>query len=321
MNEKGKQARGRDRIFRRSRSRRYRHMSARARRRIHIHWRRFLPFAVCAAVLAFGAVKLADYLLSSHQTRQTEAELRALHAEPSPSPTDAPAPTATEAPAASPTATPEPRILSAYQQIGATVAPALQELYGKNSELVAWIEIPGVVDAPVVYRDNVYYLTHDFYGRESDAGTLFLDENHPLAAGAQNLLIYGHNMHDGTMFGHFRRYERASYWQEHCLVRLSTLYAQETYVVFAGMTVSTDPASAQYVNFAGHPTFRTVREFDAYMEEVRAHTMYPWKVDVTASDALLTLATCLDDERVVLLARRLRDGETAEDMAALIAGS
>ena len=179
--------------------------------------------------------------------------------------------------------------------------------------------VPGVVSAPVVYRDNSYYLTHDFYGRESAAGALFLDVNHPLAENTQNLLIYGHNMHDGTMFGHFRRYQRTAYWQENCFVRLSTLYTQEIYVIFAVMTVSTNPASPQYVNFAGHPTFRTVREFDAYMEEVQAHTLYPWKVDVNASDALLTLATCLDEERVVLLARRLREGESVEDVAAIMA--
>ena len=41
---------------------------------------------------------------------------------------------------------------------------------------------------------------------------------------------------------------------------------------------------------------------------------------VNASDALLTLSTCRDDERVVLLARRLREGESAEDVAAKIAG-
>lgn len=272
-------------------------------------------------MLIFGAVKLVDYLLSSHQVRQTEAELQALHSAQISSSTETPSSTAmpAAAPTVSPTATPEPQILPAYQQIGATVAPAMQELYEKNDDLVAWIEIPDVVDAPVVYLSNVYYLTHDFYGRESNAGTLFLDENHPLTAVTQNLLIYGHNMYDGTMFGHFRRYKSETYWREHCLVHLSTLYDQDTYVIFAAMTVSTDASSAQYVNFAGNTIFRSVREFDAYMEVVRSHTMYPWKVDVNASDALLTLATCLDEDRVVLLARRLREGETAEDIVALIA--
>lgn len=324
MNGKYKGTRDRDRKQARPRSRRYEFAPARGRakhrRRVRIVWRRFLPVMGCAFLLIFGSVKLFGYLASSRQVKETEAELQALYEAQKAEPTvTTPTPASTTTPTADPTATPAPQILPAYQQINAAIAPAMRELYGRNSDLVGWVEIPGVVSAPVVYRDNSYYLTHDFYGRESTAGALFLDVNHPLAENTQNLLIYGHNMHDGTMFGHFRRYQRTAYWQENCLVRLSTLYTQEIYVIFAVMTVSTDPASPQYVNFAGHPTFRTVREFDAYMEEVQAHTLYPWKVDVNASDALLTLATCLDEERVVLLARRLREGESVEDVAAIMA--
>lgn len=230
---------------------------AKHRRRVRIVWRRFLPIVRCVFLLVFGGVKLFDYLASSRQVKGTEAELQALYEAQEAEPTAAtPTPASTATPTAAPTATPTPQILSAYQQIGETIAPAMQELYGRNSDLVGWVEIPDVVSAPVVYRDNSYYLTHDFYGRESAAGALFLDVTHPLAENTQSLLIYGHNMHDGTMFGHFRRFQRTAYWQENCLARLSTLYTQEMYVIFAVMTVSTNPASPQYVNFAGHPTFQ-----------------------------------------------------------------
>ena len=64
----------------------------------------------------------------------------------------------------------------------------MQELKRLNRDTVGWISISGVVDLPVVYRDNSYYLNHDFQGQKSGAGTLFLDQNHPLAAASLLLL-------------------------------------------------------------------------------------------------------------------------------------
>ena len=280
-------------------------------------------------VMVVSAVCLIGYISSSIRAHQTEAELQAMYGQEDRSAagtqgmTETPAPTSTPTPTATPdpTPTPAPQILSAYQVMGTRVLPDLQKLYGKNNEMVGYIKIPGgVVDAPVVYRNNTYYLNRDFYKRKSSAGALFLDENHPLTAATQNLLIYGHNMHDGTMFGHFGRYRRESYWQDNCFIRFSTLYSEEYYVIFAVLNVTLDPSSPRYVNFAGHPTFGSVREFDAYMEVLQAHTLHPWRIDVNASDALLTLATCLDDERVVLVARRAREGETMEGLTRQIMG-
>ncbi len=309
----------RDQTHARSRSRSYRATVKRGNKRKHRHrnivWTRFLPALACAMLLVFGGVRLTMYISSSLRVKQDNAKLQALY-----EPQDTPSPASTApAPTTVPTATPVPQILPAYQSVGNEIAADLQELYEKNPDLVGWLKIPdGVVSAPVVYRNNSYYLDHDFYKRKSVAGALFLDENHPLAADTQNLLIYGHNMHDGTMFGHFGRYRRESYWQENCFVRFSTLYAEEYYVIFAVVYTSTDPTSPAYVNFAGHPTFHTVREFDAYMEDLKAHSLHPWRIDVNASDALLTLATCLDDERIVLVARRARAGETMEGLTALL---
>ena len=333
----------RDRDFMpvRSRSRHARPVQARIRRgrgrrraytkRKRSVWKRFLPFLALLVLLIFSMIRLAGYLSSSLRVRKTAAELQELHEiqessalgtqNISETPAPLPTPAATAAPSPAPTLTPEPQILSAYQHIGETIAPDMRALYEKNDDLAGWIKIPGgVVNAPVVYRDHTYYLDHDFYGRESLAGALFLDKNHPLAENTQNLLIYGHNMHDGTMFGHLGQYRKASYWKKNCMMQLSTLYAQETYVIFAVIQTPTDPSLPGYVNFAGHPRFRTVREFEAYMEEVQTHSLHPWRVDVNASDALATLVTCLDDERIVLLARRLRENESAETLASRIAG-
>ena len=182
---------------------------------------------------------------------------------------------------------------------------------------LGWLSIPGVIDLPVVYRNNVYYETHDFYGREDKAGTLFLDKNHPLRSTTQNLLIHGHNMRDGTMFGRLLQYEtNLSYVKDHGIIHFDTIYEEQTYVVFAVMIASFNSSSSRYFDFYTHATFASETEFTNYVYAVRARSLYSIPVDVRADDALLTLSTCLDDDRLVILARRLRDGETEAGLRA-----
>ena len=225
-----------------------------------------------------------------------------------PAPTAAPTP-ADDQPTPRPTATPRP----VYQTIGTQVRTALTPLYEINSDLVGWLSIPGVIDLPVVYRNNVYYETHDFYGREDKAGTLFLDKNHPLRSTTQNLLIHGHNMRDGTMFGRLLQYEtNLSYVKDHGIIHFDTIYEEQTYVVFAVMIASFNSSSSRYFDYYTHATFASETEFTNYVYAVRARSLYSIPVDVRADDALLTLSTCLDDDRLVILARRLRDGHIIE---------
>ena len=115
-----------------------------------------------------------------------------------------------------------------------------------------------VLDLPVVYRNNSYYLTHDFNKNKSTAGTIFLDENHPMTERTQNLLLHGHNMKDGTMFGRLAQYEKnLEYLKAHAFIDFSTLWHQERYVVFAVLDVSLDIGDDRFVEYFAHPTFKS----------------------------------------------------------------
>jgi len=166
----------------------------------------------------------------------------------------------------------------------------------------------------VVYRDNDYYLTHAFNGKSDSGGTLFLDENHPLTESAQHLVIHGHNMHDSSMFGILSSYEKLGILKSHAFARFSTMYAPEDYVVFAVLRVRPETNSVRYLNYIGRPSFRDANEFNDYIGELRSRSMYAVPVDVQPTDALLTLATCIEDDRLVVVFRRLRDGETKEQL-------
>lgn len=196
---------------------------------------------------------------------------------------------------------------------------AMATLREDNHDLVGWLNIPEVLDLPVVYRNNYYYLTHDFYGRQSASGTIFLDESHPFRESTQNLLLHGHNMKDGTMFGRLIQYERdISYLKNHPFITLSTLWEEEAYVIFAVLRVSLDVKSEDFFNFYSHPTFSSDAEFDSYVRQLELRSIYAIPMDVKASDALLTLSTCLDEDRLVIVARRMREDETRTQMRAVV---
>ena len=274
-----------------------------------ISWKYLAATAALLGVFAYAAVNLAGYLRSSAATQKTNEEVRQVYASVTEAPvTEAPKIVATAPPAATqiPVKTSAPELLRAYQQASGEMLPQMRQLRAQNRDTVAWLNIPGVVDLPVVYRDNSYYLDHDFYGEKSKAGTLFLDREHPLKEDTQYLVIHGHNMNDGSMFGTLSHYRSRGYMAQHGKVYLTTLYRQEEYEVVGVLQLSTDVRSEDYAAFAGTRKFDSVGHFEAFAKEIREHALY-WKqgAKLAPHDALLALSTCYEDERVVVICKRV----------------
>ncbi|MBR5224779.1 MAG: class B sortase [Clostridia bacterium] len=202
-----------------------------------------------------------------------------------------------------------------YHQVGGDALPEMEALYQDNRDLIGWLRMEGILDLPVVYKDNTYYLTRDFYKNKSASGTLFLDENHPFKENAQNLLLHGHNMKDGTMFGRLVQYEtNMQFLKNNPFIQYSTLWRKEQYVIFAVMRVSLDVRSPEFFNYFTHHTFSSDTQFENYVRALQNRSEYSIPIDVKPTDALLTLSTCLDDDRLVIVARRLREGESKSEL-------
>ena len=293
---------------------------------------RLLIALVCVVVGAVALVQLIGWAGRAISTWQTNRELQALRdeaARQASAVTQAPfmtpyaqseataAPEGTAAPQRTPvqlvTVTPLPadRI---FHQLAGEMLPELQSLYQKNKDLVGWLTIPGVVDLPVVYRDNSYYLTHDFYRKESKSGALFLDVHHPMKSTTQHLVIHGHNMTDGSMFGLLPHYRDKSYVLEHGIATFSTLYGKETYAVIAVSVTPEDMTRPNAIPYIGLTAFDNEASLSYLMDKVRAGALYNIYLDVKSNDALLTLSTCLGDDRLLLVCRRLRAGETEAEV-------
>lgn len=103
-----------------------------------------------------------------------------------------------------------------------------------NGDIVAWIQIPGIgVDYPVVQgKDNEHYLYYTFDGKANKAGSIFLDYRNRADFTDSKVILYGHNMKDGSMFSNLKKFENVDFRKEHKNVYLylpeKTLYFEVT---------------------------------------------------------------------------------------------
>ena len=136
----------------------------------------------------------------------------------------------------------------------------------------------------------------------------------------ENIVLYGHNMADNTMFGSLRQYrQNPSYYKEAPFITFSSNYADYTYVM-VGLLITGGDADSDF-KYWQMEDLDDKAAFDSYMGSVNSKNMIDNPIDVQYGDSLLTLSTCYSDEdnsRFLIVARRLRDGEDTASMLSTI---
>ena len=213
--------------------------------------------------------------------------------------TETTVPETTEAPTTVPPET-EPVILEEYA-----------ELYEKNPDFAGWLKIEGtVIDYPVMFtpEDEEKYLYANFDGWFDVNGTLFIGDQCTLDPESDNLIIYGHNMRSGTMFGGLAKYERKDYWEEHPIIEFSTLYEHRRYEIVAAFydqVYSKADTCFKFYKFVDVEDEEKYAEGIAYFKE---KALYDTGVEVEYGDRLITLVTCayhVYNGRFVVVAREI----------------
>ena len=275
----------------------------------------------------------------------TEAPTEAPTAVPTEAPTEVPteAPTAapTEAPTPVPTDTPAPTVDPAMlipempaiaDEVIVTPEPVYGELQEKfvplldqNPDTIGWITTGFNVDYPLVYRDNKFYLDHDFDGKSSNQGAIFLDARDSDDLSDDVLLIYGHNMRSGTMFGDLDEYRQLSNVKAYPFVEIQSAWESEPrkYVYFSMFDASMNKGDSSYIKITQF-NFDTPEEKQAHIDELMQRSNFDLGLDVNADDQIVCLVTCSyshDNGRYLMYARSLRADETEESIKAQINGN
>ena len=161
---------------------------------------------------------------------------------------------------------------------------AVQEKY---PGVVAWLRVPDLgLSRPVMQgTDDSFYLSHNPSGDYSYDGSIFLSAGCESLSDA-HLLIYGHNMRDGSMFGSMDKFQDSSFFKTAAqTVYLYTPTETRVYKMFSVQVVS--PYSSVYTLGFQHD-----EEFGAFVKQLQADSMHKTKNTVTQDDQVLTLSTC-----------------------------
>lgn len=164
------------------------------------------------------------------------------------------------------------------------------DLYAQNNDFIGWIKIDDtVIDYPVMQlKDNPdFYLTHNFYKEYSRFGVPYIQENCSLSS--DNIIIYGHNMKNKSMFNELTKYSSKDFYNSHKFIQFDTLSEQRTYEVVCAFKTVANANGFQYFNFV---KANTDEDFSAYIEKCQALSFYDTGVNTEYGDKLITLSTC-----------------------------
>jgi len=173
----------------------------------------------------------------------------------------------------------------------------------QNSDTIGFIKVNGTDVETVVVKgnDNNYYLSHNFEKQSNVAGWIFADYRNKLDGTDKNIIIYGHNMRNNTMFGTLKNILSKD-WQENEENRFITFVTENeesTYEVFSVYQIEAEDYYIK-VDFSKEG-------FKEYIDDMKSRSRFDFNVDVNEDDSILSLSTCANDNkyRVVLHAKKL----------------
>ena len=180
-----------------------------------------------------------------------------------------------------------------------------EKLKNINSDAVGYIEVPNTnISYPVVQaKNNDYYLTYNFKKEYNSAGWIFMDYRNDLDGNDKNIIIYGHNRRDGSMFGSLKNILSPD-WYNNEANKCVTLITEQGNMIYEVFSVYQIEREDYYIQ----TSFRDNSEYESFLETITNRSVKNFNVQLTADDTILTLSTCANDNeyRVVLHAKLIK---------------
>ena len=174
----------------------------------------------------------------------------------------------------------------------------------QNDETVAWIKVNNTnIEYPIVKKsNNSYYLTHSFDKSYNSAGWPFADYKNEFDGTDKNIVMYGHNRIDGSMFATLKGVLSPEWYnnEENRNIIFNTENENSIYEVFSVYQIENEEYYIQ-------TEFKTEDKFEKFIETIKKRSIKDFGVEVTSEDSILTLSTCANNNkyRVVLHAKKV----------------
>jgi len=172
------------------------------------------------------------------------------------------------------------------------------DLQAQYPDAVGWLAVPNTkIDYPFVQGgDNDYYLHRDINGDYALAGTIFIDYRCVGDFTSQNIILYGHHMKNGSMFGTLKAFAQKSFFDKNTHGVIYLPYCTLTLEFFAYMVINPDTEKELY----------KVILSDTYFDYVKRNARHYRDIGLAQGDRIVTLSTCayeFDNARMMLLAK------------------
>ena len=183
----------------------------------------------------------------------------------------------------------------------------IQKLSSKNGDTFGYIFIPNSkINYPMVHcANNDFYLSHAFDGHPSAVGAIFVDfRNSKSIENNQNVIIYGHNMMNGSMFCDATKFLEKDYFMNpENKIEITTFDGHYTFEVFSAY------ATSKYDNYF-RTGFSSDEEFVKFCYDREEKSYYHREnISFTPDDLIITLSTCIlgnDDGRYAIHAKLIK---------------
>lgn len=202
--------------------------------------------------------------------------------------------------------------------------PEYAVLYEENPDIIGWLSIDGTnVDYPVMQtpEDEQYYLYRDFYSEENRNGSLIMDTDSTVGIGCEaqdyvggtspstNLIIHGHNMKSGLMFGKLDLYEEEAYGKAHNIICFDSLYEKREYELISVFRSKVYKKSDKVFKYYQFFQADTEEEFHTWYLNIKEMALYDTGVTAQFGDEFITLTCCtyhVEDGRFVVVGKRVK---------------
>ncbi|MFB3160164.1 class B sortase [Neobacillus sp. 179-J 1A1 HS] len=187
----------------------------------------------------------------------------------------------------------------------------IQQLKKINSDIKGWIRIDNTqINNPVVQTvDNSFYLEHDVGKSKNSNGTIFIDEindvSSPQELHGQNIILYGHHMKNGSMFGTLEKFRGAEFFKENETIYFDLFPNTYRFQVFGVFLVNED---FDYRN----TMLGNEENINNFLNRLKINSLQNRDVTLTTNDTILTLSTCeydFADARLVVMAKLITNDE------------
>ena len=173
----------------------------------------------------------------------------------------------------------------------------------QNEDTVAWIKVENMrIEYPVVRaEDNSYYLNRSFDKNSNSAGWIFMDYKNKVDGTDKNIVLYGHNRKDGSMFGDLADIFEESWYENQNNMYITFITENEycTYQIFSAYRIEDED---YYIK----TNFSSDEQFETFVNRLKNRSFKDFDVDVSGEDRILTLSTCSNaNYRVAVHAKKI----------------